>query len=184
MSKSLTLFIIFIFMLYSEFQNCGSLKEIGVGMLGIMEKLNHLGLRHLPKRSTLAEANERRNPQIFEDLYFAILKKHSAFLSDSRNCLLDKRLYILDATVITLFKDILPAAGRKPSDGKRKGGIKVHTLINAARDVPEMVFMKSASRRDGKAFKEIKLPENSILVFDKGYVNFKEYNRFGEEKIT
>lgn len=171
-------------MLYSEFQNCDSLREIEVGILGVMEKLNHLGLRHLPKKSTLAEANERRNPQIFEDLYFAILSQHSSLLTDSRGSFLDKKLYILDATVITLFQDILPAAGRNPSDGKRKGGIKVHTVINAARDVPEMVIMKSAASRDGTAFKQVKLPENSILVFDKGYVNFNEFNRFKEEKIT
>lgn len=171
-------------MLYAEFQNCDSLREIEVGMLGIMQKFNHLGLTYLPKRSTLAEANERRNPKIFEELYFALLRQHGAFLADSRNSLLDHRLYLLDATVITLFQNILPAAGRQPSDGKRKGGIKVHTIVNAAKDVPEMVILNAAASRDGNALKEVKLPKNSILVFDKGYVNFKEFNRFAEEKIT
>lgn len=171
-------------MLYAEFQNCDSLRGVEVGMLGIIQKFNHLGLTYLPKRSTLAEANERRNPKIFEELYFALLRQYGAFLSDSRNSLLDHRLYLLDATVITLFQNILPAAGRQPSDGKRKGGIKVHTIVNAAKDVPEMVILNAAASRDGNALKEIKLPKNSILVFDKGYVNFKEFNRFSEEKTT
>lgn len=171
-------------MLYAEFQKCDSLRGIEVGMMGVMEKLNHLGLSYLPKKSTLAEANERRNPQIFEDLYFALIRRYGGFLADSRSAQLDKRLYILDATVITLFNDILPAAGRKPSDGKRKGGIKVHTLLNAATDVPEMVVFASAASRDGNVLTQIRLPKNSIVVFDKGYVSFEQFDRLTKDNVT
>lgn len=171
-------------MLYAEFQKCDSLRGIEVGMMGVMEKLNHLGLSYLPKKSTLAEANERRNPQIFEDLYFALISRYGGFLADSRSAQLDKRLYILDATVITLFNDILPAAGRKPSDGKRKGGIKVHTLLNAATDVPEMVVFASAASRDGNVLTQIRLPKNSIVVFDKGYVSFEQFDRLTKDNVT
>lgn len=171
-------------MLYAEFQKCDSLRGIEVGMMGVMEKLNHLGLSYLPKKSTLAEANERRNPQIFEDLYFALISRYGGFLADSRSAQLDKRLYILDATVITLFNDILPAAGRKPSDGKRKGGIKVHTLLNAATDVPEMVVFASAASRDGNVLTQIRLPKKSIVVFDKGYVSFEQFDRLTKDNVT
>jgi len=171
-------------MLYAEFQKCDSLRGIEVGMTGVMEKLNHLRLSHLPKKSTLAEANERRNPQIFQDLYFTLLSQFGAFLSDSRNAFLDKRLYILDATVLTLFNDILPAAGRKPSDGKRKGGIKVHALLNAATDVPDMLVFASAASRDGNVLAEIRLPKYSIVVFDKGYVNFVQFERLTKDSVT
>jgi hypothetical protein len=153
-------------------------------MTGVMEKINHLGVSHLPKKSTLAEANERRNPQIFQDLYFELLSQYGAFLSDSRNALIDKRLFILDATVITLFNDILPAAGRKPSDGKRKGGIKVHTLLNAATDVPDMVVFDSAASRDGNVLSKIRLPEKSIVVFDKGYVSHAQFDRLSNDGVT
>jgi hypothetical protein len=171
-------------MLYAEFQKCDSLRGIEVGMTGVMEKINHLGVSHLPKKSTLAEANERRNPQIFQDLYFELLSQYGAFLSDSRNALIDKRLFILDATVITLFNDILPAAGRKPSDGKRKGGIKVHTLLNAATDVPDMVVFDSAASRDGNVLSKIRLPEKSIVVFDKGYVSHAQFDRLSNDGVT
>jgi hypothetical protein len=171
-------------MLYAEFQKCDSLREIEVGMTGVMEKINHLGVSHLPKKSTLAEANERRNPQIFQDLYFELLSQYGAFLSDSRNALIDKRLFILDATVITLFNDILPAAGRKPSEGKRKGGVKVHALLNAATDVPDMVVFDSAASRDGNVLPKIRLPEKSIIVFDKGYVSHAQFDRLSNDGVT
>jgi hypothetical protein len=171
-------------MLYAEFQKCDSLREIEVGMTGVMDKINHLGVSHLPKKSTLAEANERRNPQIFQDLYFELLSQYGAFLSDSRNALIDKRLFILDATVITLFNDILPAAGRKPSEGKRKGGVKVHALLNAATDVPDMVVFDSAASRDGNVLPKIRLPEKSIIVFDKGYVSHAQFDRLSNDGVT
>ncbi|MEZ4798629.1 MAG: DUF4372 domain-containing protein [Flavobacteriales bacterium] len=170
-------------MLYAQFENCSSLREVEIGMLACMEKMKHLGIVHQTKRSTLSEANIRRDPKIFEELYFSILSKYRHILTDSRNALLDKRLYILDATVVTLFKDILPAAGCNPKDGKRKGGLKVHTLLSAASDLPELVVMNAAASRDGNVLKDIDLPKKSILVFDKGYVNFDQFNRFSKEEV-
>lgn len=170
-------------MLYAQFENCSSLREVEIGMLACMEKMRHLGIVHQTKRSTLSEANIRRDPKIFEELYFTILNKYRHILTDSRNALLDKRLYILDATVVTLFKDILPAAGCNPKDGKRKGGLKVHTLLSAASDLPELVVMNAAASRDGNVLKDIDLPKKSILVFDKGYVNFDQFNRFSKEEV-
>jgi len=171
-------------MIYAQFQNCNSLREIEIGMLACKGKLNHLGVQHLPKRSTLAEANSRRTHEIFQDLYFSILDRYKQILSDSRNSWLDKRLYILDATVISLFQDILPVAGRPRNDGRRKGGVKVHALLNASYDVPEMIVMKAAADADRNELFNIKLPTKSILVFDKGYVNFDQFNRFTSEEIT
>lgn len=171
-------------MLYAQFENCCSLREIEIGMLACMDKLVHLGIVHRSKRSTLSEANMRRDPKIFEELYFSILRKYYHVLSDSRHAFLDKRLYILDATVVTLFKNILPAAGCNPKDGNRKGGLKVHTLLSAASDLPEMVVMNAAASRDGNVLKDIHLPKKSIIVFDKGYVNFDQFNRFTKEEVS
>lgn len=153
-------------------------------MLACMDKLVHLGIIHRTKRSTLSEANMRRNPKIFEELYFSILRKYHNVLSDSRHAFLDKRLYILDATVVTLFKNILPAAGCNPKDGNRKGGLKVHTLLSASSDLPELVVMNAAASRDGNVLKDIHLPKKSIIVFDKGYVNFDQFNRFTKEEVS
>ena len=67
-----------------------------------------------------------------------------------------KRLYIIDSTTIRLFKAILKGVGRNPLNGKKKGGIKAHTLINADENVPQLVRYTSAARHDKLFLKEIK----------------------------
>jgi len=59
-----------------------------------------------------------------------------------------KGLKIVDSSTITLFSDILKGAGRNPLSGKKKGGIKMHTMINATEDVPCLVKFSSAATHD------------------------------------
>lgn len=59
-----------------------------------------------------------------------------------------KRLYIMDSTTITLFKDIFRGAGRNPKEGKKKGGIKAHTIIKASEKVPYLILYSEAVRHD------------------------------------
>jgi hypothetical protein len=83
-----------------------------------------------------------------------------------------------------LFQEILPSAGRRSVNGKRKGGIKVHTLIKSDEDVPCMIRYTCSAAQDVSFLKDITLPEGSILVFDKGYNDYRQFNRFSDEKIT
>jgi IS4 transposase len=79
---------------------------------------------------------------------------------------------IIDSTTISLFKDILKCVGRNPMDGKRKGGIKVHTLMNMHEQVPQLVWFSSAATHDHEFLKHIRLRKNRIAVFDKGYNDY------------
>lgn len=172
-------------MLYCSFHNCRSIREVTTGMMACHGKLQHLGLSNYPKRSTLSDANKRRDSTVFEDIYFAFHKMYKSSLSDSRpKGMLDKRLYIVDSTTISLFQEILRNAGQSPANGKRKGGIKAHVLINADEDVPCMVRMTNASASDTPFLQHIQLPKKSILVFDRGYKSYSEFERFANEGIT
>src|SRR4051812_44610747 len=71
-------------MLYSIFNNCNSLREVTTGMLASEQRLSHLGIRYYPRRSTIADANIRRQADVFEKIYFSMLKRYAGFLSDSR----------------------------------------------------------------------------------------------------
>ncbi len=77
----------------------------------------------------------------------------------------------------------MTAAGLSPMNGKRKGGYKVHTLIKADEDVPRFIKISSAAKHDSPFLKNIQLPEDSNLTFDKGYVDYKQYNRLTGNKI-
>lgn len=86
----------------------------------------------------------------------------------------------MDSSTISLFKDILKCVGRKPKEGKRKGGVKVHTVINADEIVPSLVWFSSATTHDHRFLKKLECNENTIYVFDKGYNDYKAFKHFGE----
>ena len=171
-------------MLYGVFNHCTSLREITTGMLAWENRLLHLGVRHHPRRSTISDANNRRSAEVFESIYMKLFDRYSHFLSDSRSKSRSSRLYIFDSTTITLFQEVLKAAGSNPANGKRKGGIKVHTLIRSDQDVPCMSRFSPGAANDMRFLKDIHLPKGSLVVFDKGYNDYNAFNRFTTEGVS
>jgi len=172
-------------MLFAIFHKCTSIRELTTGMLACQNKLSHLGLKHSPRKSTISEANQNRSSEFFERLYNSLYKLYGKSLPDSRSKNnLTSRLYIADSTTISLFQEILKNAGRTPVNGKRKGGVKAHVLINAEEDVPCLVRITAASACDVPFLKELNLPEGSIVTFDKGYIDYNQYDLFTKRKIS
>jgi hypothetical protein len=107
------------------------------------------------------------------------LYKYKHFISDSRfKEVIDKQIEIFDSTTISLFKDIMKCVGRKPAEGKRKGGIKMHTIMNVDEMLPKVVWFTSASTHDHILLNKLKLDSNTIYVFDKGYNDYEAYDLF------
>ena len=71
-------------LLYGAFSYCNGLRELCEGMLACEGRLTHLGLDKAPARSTLSDANSKRSYQVFETIYYELLKKYHSFISDSR----------------------------------------------------------------------------------------------------
>ena len=138
-----------IVVLFVAFEGYHSIREAILGLLANAHKLSHLGLSYLVRRSTFAEANQRRSSQVFGDIYMGVYCRHAPVLADSRLSGADmRRLYIMDSTTISLFKDILKGVGRNPKEGKKKGGIKAHTIIKASENVPCLIRYSEAARHD------------------------------------
>lgn len=171
-------------MLYATFNQCTSLREVTTGLLAWEQRIHHLGIQKHPRRSTIAEANKCRSAEVFERIYYRLFNKYQAILPDSRKRSKKNNLYIFDSTTITLFKEILKGSGLMNRDGKRKGGIKVHTLLHASSDVPVMIRYSQAINNDANFLKQVNLPPGSVIVFDKGYRDYSTYNRFTEDQIT
>jgi len=170
-------------MLFCSFSKCTSLREISGAMLGLSGKTAGFQLHHIPKRSTLSDANKKRDVLVFENIYHGLLKQYGSFLSDSRiKNVINKQVKIFDSTTISLFKDILEGVGRNPKTGKKKGGIKVHTVVNADEIVPEMVWFSEAKKHDHHFLEKLKCDENTIYVFDKGYNDYKAFEHFTNHK--
>jgi IS4 transposase len=171
-------------MLYCIFNHCTALREVTTGLLAWEQRISHLGLKYHPRRSTLSDANKRRSEVVFEQIYLKLLSRYGHFLSDSRIKNKAKQLFIFDSTTITLFQEVLQGAGQSRMDGRRKGGIKVHTLMRSDQDVPCMIRYSAAAACDTKFLKTVQLPEGSLIVFDRGYPDYRTYNRFTEQKIS
>jgi len=152
-------------------------------MLGLSGKTRHFQLDHIPKKSTLGDANQRREAEVFGIIYNKLFLKHGHIFSDSRiKDVINKKIEIFDSTTISLFKDILKCVGREPKDGKRKGGIKVHTVINVDETVPKLVWFTSAATNDHVLLSKLKLDSNTIYVFDKGYNDYKAFRKFSDNE--
>lgn len=123
--KKFTTYNHVVVMLFVALEGYSSIREVIIGLLANAHKLSHLGLSYIVRRSTLSEANQRRSSKLFGEIYMEVYQRNREHLADSRLSDIDmKRLYIMDSTTITLFKDILKGVGRHPLQGKKKGGIK------------------------------------------------------------
>lgn len=171
-------------MLFAVFEGYHSIRDTVLGLLSHANKLQHLGLDYIVRRSTLSDANVRRPSELFANVYYDTYKRHKNILSDSSLSKTDMiRLYIMDSTTITLFKEILKGVGRKPENGKRKGGIKAHTIIDSQDNMPCFIRYTEAAKHDHVLLKDVDLPENSFICFDKGYVDYEQYEVFTGKKI-
>jgi predicted RNA-binding protein with RPS1 domain len=175
-------------MLFCCFAKCSSLREVCGAMLGLAGKTKHFKLDSLPYRSTLSDANKRRDVKVFSSIYHKLLRHYRYVISDSRfKQVLGKQVEVLDSTVISLFQEIMKCVGRKPKSGKRKGGVKMHTTMNVDEMVPKMIWLTSASRHDHYALGRLKKDPNTIYVFDKGYndyIAFAEFCQTGTGFVT
>jgi len=183
--KKFTTYNHIVVMLFVALAGYHSIREVILGLLANAHKLSHLGLSYLVRRSTFSEANQRRSSKVFGDIYMSVYRRHSTTLTDSR--LSDaalRRLYIMDSTTISLFKDILRGVGRKPKEGKKKGGIKAHTIIKSSENVPCLIRYSEAARHDHMFLDAVfNLEAGSIITFDKGYVDYATYEAFTQSKI-
>lgn len=172
-------------MLYSALHQCSSLREVITGMQACAGRLKHLGLRATPRRSTLADANERRSAELFGDLYHYMYQRHYGTSPDSlQKRSKEDRLFIVDSTIISLFSSVMCSTGNYGHNGRKKGGIKAHVLLRAKDNVPALVNLTEGIGGDASFLPKINLPKGSIVVMDKAYRNFKQYRRWTEAGIT
>ncbi len=185
-SKKLTFKDHFTTMLYTVFSGCTSIREVQTGLELCEGKLNHFNLKQVPARSTLSDGNKKRTSKVFGTLYQKLFEKYKGIISDSTMSKdVASKLYILDSTTISLFKAILKPAGRKRNDGKSKGGIKVHTLLKADNNMPSFIRFSAAAMHDQQFYQYITvLPKDSIIAFDKAYINYEQFEAFNQRDIT
>lgn len=176
-------------MLYAVIQRFDSLREIETSMTAEVRKLHHIGIDKVPKRSTLSDANARRSERFFEDVYRDLYESNKdKLISDSRQNGTEewiKQLRIIDSTTITLFSNVIfKGVGRHPKTGKKKGGIKVHSVIHANEGVPCDVRFTSAATNDSFMLAPAYYSKNEIVALDRAYINYAKFEELTQRDVV
>lgn len=165
-------------MLYVGFHQCSSLREAITGLQANNRRLYHAGLVATPRRSTLSDANRRRQSAVFEQIYHRLYQHYYGRLPDSR-----RNLYIIDSTTITLFANIIRGAGSYKTNGQKKGGVKAHVLLDASHNVASFVRITEGACHDLVFLQGLHLPPGSMVVFDKAYANYAKFEEWSQQQV-
>jgi len=138
------------------------------------EALYHLGFREPVAKSTLADANERRDWRLWEALALSLIPKaRSLYAGEDLGLDLENTIYALDSTTIDLSLTMFPWATFRST----KSGIKMHTQIDLRGPIPVCVFVSQASMHDVKWLDMLVFESGAIYLFDKGYIDFARLQR-------
>ena len=157
---------------YAQVSGKDSLREIEQGLHVQDSKRYHLGLPKI-KRSTLADANQKRSYQMFESLFYKLLTRCKN-LTPKHKFKFKNPLYSLDATTIDLCLSSFNWAKFR----KAKGGIKLHCQLDHSGNIPNFISITDAKKHDVNAAKKfLTITPDSIYCFDKAYNDFVFYRR-------
>ena len=146
-----------------------SLRDITTCLLGMQNKLYHMGIRGTIARSTLADANEKRDWRIYQD--FALILIHHArelYSKDSFGVTLQETVYALDSTTIDLCLALFPWAKFRT----HKGAVKMHTLLDLRGNIPSFIAITDGKVHDVNILDILMIDPGSFYIMDRGYIDF------------
>jgi hypothetical protein len=147
-----------------------SLRDIEVCLSAQTAKLYHMGIRAPVKRSTLADANERRDWRIYAEFAQRLIKQaHNLYATEDLGLDLSNTVYALDSTTIDLCLSMFPWASFRST----KAAVKLHTLLDLRGAIPSFIHISEGKRYDVHAL-DLLLPEpGAVYVMDRGYLDFE-----------
>jgi transposase len=165
----------FLCMAFAQLTYRESLRDIEICLNAVKSKLYHLGIRGNIARNTLAKANQNRDWRIYADVA-AILIAHARklYVGDSLAVQLEESVYAFDSTTIDLCLTLFPWARFR----RRKGAIKLHTLIDLRGNIPCFIHISSGKMHDVNALDHLPLEPGAFYVMDRGYIDFTRLYRF------
>lgn len=171
----------FLCMAFAQLTYRESLRDIEVCLRAVPEKLYHMGLSGGVARNTLAVANEKRDWRIYAAFAQPLIATaRRLYVDEPLGVELDRTVYALDATTIDLCMSLFPWAQFRST----KSGVKLHTLLDLAGNIPTYVWITDAKMNDVRIL-DVLLPEpGSVYVMDRGYIDFTRLHRLTEARAT
>jgi Transposase DDE domain/Domain of unknown function (DUF4372) len=159
-------------MLFCQLAQAQSLREICDGLRCCLGKLNHLGLKEAPHRSTLSYANAHRPWELFEKTFYQVLETCQK-LAPKKKFRFRNKLLSLDASVIELCVTLFDWAKFRQT----KGAVKLHLLLDHEGYLPSFALVTEGKTHEIRVARTLKLPAGSIVAMDRGY---NDYRLFGQ----
>ena len=162
-------------LLFAQIRGRKSLRDISTGFISLLPRLYHLGLEPV-RRSTLSDALSERPYRVFEDMFYALLKR-CRDISPKHRFRFKNPLYAIDSTTVDLCLSVFDWARFR----KRKGAIKLHFSFDHGGGIPLFLVVTDGKTHDVTVAKRtIPVYADSIIVMDRAYLDF-EYLDFIEE---
>jgi len=151
-----------------------SLRDIEICLRAAGSKLYHLGFRSQVARNTLANANAVRDWRIYADFaQVLIAEARRLYAAEDFGLELKQTVYALDSTTIDLCLALFPWAKFR----KRKGAVKLHTLLDLRGSIPTVIWITTGKVHDVKVLDELFIEAGAIYVMDRGYLDFARLHR-------
>jgi len=154
-----------------------SLRDIEACLRAMRPKLYHMGIHSAISRNNLSNANERRDWRIYAEFaQFLIVEARRLYADEDLAVDLDASVYALDSTTIDLCLSMFPWARFR----KRKGAVKMHTLLNLRGSIPEFILISDGKMHDVNVLDYLVPAPGAYYLMDRGYLDF---NRLYEIKL-
>jgi len=160
---------LYLCMAFAQLTYRESLRDIQVCLRATQSRLYHLGIRGKVSRNTLAHANQTRDWRIYADFAQILIEKaRKLYAADSFGIELAQAVYALDSTTIDLCLALFPWAKFR----KRKGAIKLHTLLDLRGNIPSVVIITTGKVHDVNILDQLIIEPGAIYIMDRGYLDF------------
>jgi hypothetical protein len=159
----------FLAMAFAQLTYRESLRDIETCLNAVQPKLYHAGFRGKVSRSTLGDANKRRDWHIYADFAQRLIRRARAlYARDDFGLALKQAAYALDSTTIDLCLALFPWARFR----RCKGAVKLHTLIDLRGNIPCFIRITHGKTADVTVLDHLPIEPGAFYMMDKGYIDF------------
>jgi len=147
-----------------------SLRDIEDCLRPRHQQLYHLGFRGSIARSTLADANAKRDYRIFEELALLLIAQARKLSASEPSGVdeLEATIYAIDSTTIDLCLSIFPWAKFR----KNKAAVKIHTQLALRGPLPVLVEVTNGKVHDVNWLDSVRFEAGCFYLLDRGYVDY------------
>ena len=158
---------------FGQLGKCYTLSDISCGLSVSSTYMIDLGIKQNPAKSTMSDGNKNRDCQVFESVYYQLIKHYRRTLTDKRDRVVieevkNATIKLIDSSTVSLCLSLFDWAKFRTA----KGGLKIHTVWDDALGLPDYINITNAKLHDSKGLENQIFAKGTIVVEDRAYFDF------------